>query len=528
MAATLNRSRVNWLATVTAVIVLLASMPAIVSARAEPAPADDEPEVTLEINDVTVDEASDTATFTVTRRGKSNKATSVDIATSGIEAIDGVDYESRSITLSIPGRSKRTVTETFKVTLLNDQIAELDETFAVTLSNPKRATIEKRVGIGTIVDNDTAGIVNDDQDGLHVIEGDNADGFTIALSSEPTADVVISVLGDEDQLTLTPGLLTFTTETWAEAQDVSVTAVADGIDEDDPHFALISINGQSADPLYDTVATPDLEATIGDADALLVSIDGPTAGAPGQPAVFSALVNAGGSGKIVYEWTVFEEGNPTTTGNGSVFEFTPTQGGSHIIQAILSDDQSQTPATFLLFTALADVATSIFVEDIVWLADEGITRGCNPPGNDLFCPETAVTRGQMAAFLVRFLGLTDDGGGNTFTDDNDSVFEDDIAKLAAAGITQGCNAAGTEFCPDQQVTRGEMAAFLVRTLGLTGDAGSNTFIDDADSVFQDDIAKLSAAGITAGCNDPGTLFCPEGSVTRGQMAAFLNRSNDLP
>src|SRR5690606_41806113 len=41
----------------------------------------------------------------------------------------------------------------------------------------------------------------------------------------------------------------------------------------------------------------------------------------------------------------------------------------------------------------------VFVSDIAWLADEGITRGCNPPANDRFCPDDPVTRGQMAAFL---------------------------------------------------------------------------------------------------------------------------------
>ena len=42
---------------------------------------------------------------------------------------------------------------------------------------------------------------------------------------------------------------------------------------------------------------------------------------------------------------------------------------------------------------------SIFEGDIEWLAAAGITRGCNPPLNDRFCPHGVVTRGQMAAFL---------------------------------------------------------------------------------------------------------------------------------
>jgi hypothetical protein len=101
------------------------------------------------------------------------------------------------------------------------------------------------------------------------------------------------------------------------------------------------------------------------------------------------------------------------------------------------------------------------------IASAGITRGCNPPVNNKYCPDSNVTRGQMAAFLVRALGLTDDGGGNEFVDDDGSVFEADIAKLAAAGITLGCNPPTNDrFCPDSAVKRGQMASFLARALNL--------------------------------------------------------------
>jgi uncharacterized delta-60 repeat protein len=110
---------------------------------------------------------------------------------------------------------------------------------------------------------------------------------------------------------------------------------------------------------------------------------------------------------------------------------------------------------------------SVFESDIEALGRAGITRGCNPPDNDRFCPDQPVTRGQMAAFLVRGLGYTDTGTGDRFQDDNDSIFETDINRLATAGITRGCNPPDNDrFCPDQPVTRGQMAAFLVRGLGL--------------------------------------------------------------
>jgi hypothetical protein len=170
-----------------------------------------------------------------------------------------------------------------------------------------------------------------------------------------------------------------------------------------------------------------------------------------------------------------------------------------------------------------DMWDSVFLDDIAWMQFSGITRGC---GNNLYCTTSSVTREQMAAFLVRALGLTDDGGGDLFTDDDGSIFEGDIDRLATAGITKGCNPPdNTRFCPDSKVTRGQMAAFLVRALGYVDDGGGDHFTDDDGSVFESDIDRLATAGVTRGCNPPeNDRFCPDDSVTRGQMAAFLHRA----
>jgi len=122
----------------------------------------------------------------------------------------------------------------------------------------------------------------------------------------------------------------------------------------------------------------------------------------------------------------------------------------------------------------------------------------------------------MAAFLVRALGLKP--GKSTFADTKGHVFAADIAALADAGITRGCGP--NKFCPDQPVTRGQMAAFLVRALGLP--AGKAAFADTKGHVFAVDIAALADAGITRGCGP--NRFCPDDPVTRGQMAAFLVRA----
>jgi glucose/arabinose dehydrogenase len=162
------------------------------------------------------------------------------------------------------------------------------------------------------------------------------------------------------------------------------------------------------------------------------------------------------------------------------------------------------------------------------IAAQNITRGCNPPVNDRYCPSGNVKRGAMAAFLNRALNLPA-ASNDHFVDDDGSIFEDDINRLAEAGITSGCNPPDFDrFCPDGTVTRAQMAAFLVRGYGYAAGAGTNRFVDDDGSIFEDDIDRLATAGITLGCNPPANnRFCPAAPVRRDQMASFLARAEKL-
>jgi hypothetical protein len=124
----------------------------------------------------------------------------------------------------------------------------------------------------------------------------------------------------------------------------------------------------------------------------------------------------------------------------------------------------------------------------------------------------------MATFLVRALNLPTTST-DYFTDDEGNTHENSINRLRAAGITSGCG--GTRFCPDGIVTRGQMASFLVRGFDLPA-TGTDYFTDDEGNTHEANINRLRASAITFGCG--GTNFCPNGSVTRGQMAAFLHRA----
>jgi hypothetical protein len=162
-----------------------------------------------------------------------------------------------------------------------------------------------------------------------------------------------------------------------------------------------------------------------------------------------------------------------------------------------------------------DLGTSSFRDDIVWLAEQGITSGCAP---GRFCPTANVRRDEMASFLARALGLTGTAP-NAFSDDNGNTHEANINRLAQAGITSGCSAG--KYCPAASVRRDAMASFLARALELTG-AAPDAFTDDNGNTHEANINRLKAAGVTDGCG--GTKYCPTANVTRGQMAAFLRRA----
>lgn len=172
--------------------------------------------------------------------------------------------------------------------------------------------------------------------------------------------------------------------------------------------------------------------------------------------------------------------------------------------------------------AFTDDDHSVHQADIEYIAARGITKGCNPPSSTRFCPESRLTRGEMAAFLVRALDLppTDQ---SRFADIGSSAFEGDIEALAAAGITKGCNPpANDRYCPHDTVTRGQMAAFIARALELRSDA--DFFVDDSGSPFASSINAIARVGIARGCDPPAnTRYCPGDAVTRGQMATYLRR-----
>ncbi len=168
----------------------------------------------------------------------------------------------------------------------------------------------------------------------------------------------------------------------------------------------------------------------------------------------------------------------------------------------------------------ADVPPTHFAfAPIQLMAAAGIAAGC---GGGNFCPDNPVTRGQMAVFIESSLGNPPNLCAGLFADATAASAGFPVCgfieRLAADGITGGCGSGN--FCPNDPVTRGQMAVFIETALGNAANACTGQFADvTAANPFCGFIEKLAADGITGGCG--GGNFCPNDPVTRAQMAVFL-------
>jgi predicted outer membrane repeat protein len=165
----------------------------------------------------------------------------------------------------------------------------------------------------------------------------------------------------------------------------------------------------------------------------------------------------------------------------------------------------------------------------------GITTGC--AGSPLrFCPESTVTRAEMAVFLLRAMNLpgpySPPAATHTFADvpvAGKEWMEAWIDQFYAEGVTTGCG--GGNYCPENHVTRAEMAVFVLRALhggGYSPPPATHTFADVpvvGMEWMEPWIDQFAAEGITTGCG--GGNYCPENSVTRAEMAVFIDRAYSL-
>lgn len=195
-----------------------------------------------------------------------------------------------------------------------------------------------------------------------------------------------------------------------------------------------------------------------------------------------------------------------------------------VITALLAATLTPTPASGQYDAFSDSTDAGVHRPAVNELARLGIFEGTECDANR-FCPRDPLKRWAMAVWLVRVLGERPTAGeGTTFADVDDELWWSDyVEQLAERGVTSGCRIDPPRYCPDRNVTRGQMATFLVSAFGLAS-APPAGFTDTEDSVHADNIDALAAAGITAGCQKEPLRYCPQQPVTRGQMATLLQRA----
>jgi hypothetical protein len=198
---------------------------------------------------------------------------------------------------------------------------------------------------------------------------------------------------------------------------------------------------------------------------------------------------------------------------------------------------------------------------IEWMSGFFVTVGSSSQkgtNKTTFKPQDVVTRGAMAQFLQKLAGFTDFQLASFYRDQPTQLT--DITRyirtnlpryyailwLADTGITVGCNADGTKFCPTNPVNRGAMAEFFASFVGVSITPTSVSAFPDVNShtteLKYDKTKKsttvaglnsrrigainwLSTSGITVGSGSVKgvTTYRPQDKVNRGSMAQFLHR-----
>ena len=215
------------------------------------------------------------------------------------------------------------------------------------------------------------------------------------------------------------------------------------------------------------------------------------------------------------------------TGTGTAQFIVPANTTGLYPTATIAIGSQQLPITVeATATQFQDVPPGAFAFDAINLLKQNqVTSGCTATD---FCPTETVTRGQMAIFIIKSIFGTTPfpyPAAQMFADVPPSGFGfAEIQELSALGITTGCSS--ENFCPNDTVTRAQMAVFMIRARYGT----ATNFPYSTTPVFTDVpsgsfgfsyIQRMQEDGITTGCT--ATTYCPGDTITRAQMAVFLMR-----
>ena len=179
----------------------------------------------LSVADASARERDGVLRFTVSLSAAGSGPVIASYATEDGTAKAGSDYQSTSGSLTFPAGS--TQVRSIVVRLEDDKVAEGRETFIVRLSAVQGAVVaaDAATAVAVIVDDDQRALMVE-PDALNVPEGGSA-SYTVALGSEPTGPVTVTVSAGSVELEVRPQELTFAVDDWHAAWTVTVIAAQD-------------------------------------------------------------------------------------------------------------------------------------------------------------------------------------------------------------------------------------------------------------------------------------------------------------
>lgn len=312
------------------------------------------------------------------------------------------------------------------------------------------------------------------------------------------------------------------------------------VSDDGEHTVYVRASGPGVETVEESISFKI------DATAPAVSA---TADTSSHPRTLTVTGTDGGSGIDSLEYRI---------GNGAWTQFTTPVQLSDAAQSITAratdvagnvsaDTTIQVPAhdsggggndgdggTQLTFTDVKAGQTQFYTQ-IMWLANEGISRGWNTPSGNEFRPYNNINRDAMAAFLYRYAGSPKVTlpARSPFVDVTPSTqFYKEIVWLHQEGISNGwATPNGQEFRPYEPIARDAMAAFLYRYADRPAwtPPARSPFGDITPSTqFYKEITWLESTGISSGwTNFDKPQYRPHSTTNRDAMAAFLFRYNQV-
>jgi endo-1,4-beta-xylanase len=411
---------------------------------------DNDPAPSVSIGDVSVIEGNSgttAAVFDVALSAPSSQTVTVGFETVDQTATAGFDYTAASGTLTFqPGQTTGTVS----IDVLGDTDDEDNETFLVTLSDPTNAVIGDGEGIGTILDDENALLLPAALTLTPLNQGVLASGETVEVQPSwrndgagATADMTGSATASNGG-TIVDGAASYGV--------VGIGATASCAGESDCYS--VTASGPRPANHWDVKLNETLSEPA--SHEWLLHVGDSFSDVPRTSSYFRFIETlyhnsiAGGCTA-----TSYCPNTSTTRAQMAIFALLSKEGSSYSPQAC---------GTTPVFTDVP--VTSPYCKWVEEMARRGIVGGC---GGGNYCPTGSVTRAQMAIFVLRTLDPTLDPpacGVPVFADvPATSPYCKWVEELARRGVVSGCG--GGNYCPNSAVTRAQIAVFLSSTFGLT-------------------------------------------------------------